>query len=301
MLGLPFSFLLAWTIPLSLWPKAALGLAAVRNTLSPLRCIAEQARLRILTDMSLQGRALKQAQRRLHQNQIVGLWVYFRAQSRRTPLPRVSLKGAEHLDKAKSRGSVLWVIPAVGSGLVTKKALFTKGIDFLHLSRSFHGISRSHFGRVALNWIIVRPEKRFSPKRLWMDQNQQRDALREASDELRKGGVVTVSMSRHGAKCTRVRVGKGTLDLATGAPNLAFTTGADLFPVVTRQIAATHYEVEILDPITFPKTSNRRQAVADVSCAFAEIVQNIFLEDPGAPVGSFLGVDQDTVARYTST
>jgi hypothetical protein len=206
--------------------------------------------------------------------------------------PHISFAGSEHIDKALRQGvgAVLWVVPARSSGLIVKKCLSEAGYSIAHLSRSAHGISRSFFGQLTLNKVIVNTETKYVSQRLLVDETENMRSMRLARDILLNGGILSVSMSGEGKQRVTVTILGGAINLATGAPNLALTTGAALLPVVTRSTRAGWFEVKIEPPIAPTSAVGRSEAIHDMAAQFARILERELKIQPASRVCLFVRI-----------
>ena len=252
--------------------------------------------LRYLLEGSGRSDRLGELQLRLQGDKILQLFEYLREMRPGGWRPKLLLSGTEHIDNALRRGAgvVLWVVPARSSGLIVKKSLREAGYSIAHLSRSFHGISQTHYGRVVLNKIIVRSETRYLSHRVLVDEEVNGRSLRWVKEFLKDGGILSVSMSGQGKQQVTVPVLGGSVDLATGAVNLALRTGAVLLPVVTRPGVAGAFEVRVEPPIEAPTASNRPDAINAMAEQFARILERELVEiNPASRICWFVEIEAE--------
>jgi hypothetical protein len=171
-----------------------------------------------------------------------------------------------------------------------KKCLSEAGYSISHLSRSAHGISRSFFGQLTLNKVIVNSETKYVSRRLLVDEAENMRSMRLARDILMNGGILSVSMSGDGKQQVTLKVLGGEINLATGAPNLAFTTGAALLPVITRTNKAGWFEVKIEPPIASPSAAGRSVAIHHMAAQFARILERELKIQPASRVCLFVQI-----------
>ena len=88
--------------------------------------------------------------------------------------PSIRLQGREHLDAALSagRGVILWVTPTAYASLITKMTLHLEDLAPHHLSRWYHGASRSRWGVRLLNPIQRRAEDLYLAERVSIGEHQ---------------------------------------------------------------------------------------------------------------------------------
>src|SRR5215470_433359 len=142
-----------------------------------------------------------------------------------------SLQGREVLDEAlkRSRGAVLWCTPFVASDLAPKKALASAGYSLTQLSSPSHPFSATRFGSL-LNPIRLRAINRYLARRVLVVFGSARPALEDLKRVLNANGVVLVTAVGTGTRSLTFPFMGGLLDLAVGAPVLAFESGAALIP-----------------------------------------------------------------------
>jgi lauroyl/myristoyl acyltransferase len=236
---------------------------------------------------------LRDIQVRLRSDKILQVCEYLREMRPGGWRPNISLSGKEYIDDALRQGIgvILWAVPARSSGLIVKRGLKEAGYSIAHLSRSFHGMSRSQYGRRVLNKIVVNSETKYLSHRVLVDETENIRAMRWASKFLKNGGILSISMSSLGRQRVRVKVLGSTITLATGAPNLALRTGAVLLPVVTRPGEAGVFEVKVEPPIEAPAAlNNRSDAIYDMTAKFARILERELGEiNPASPICWFVG------------
>lgn len=170
-------------------------------------------------------------------------------------LPETRLIGAEHLSAALAagRGAVLWVAATSHSRTETKLALFREGFLAHHLSRSFHGFSRTRFGKALLNPLRTRIEERFLASRVVIRDGEVKEALAELDRLLKANEIVSITMGTEAKRLAHAPFLAGRISLATRPVLLAQETGAALLPVVTTRGADGIFTTEIGAALTLPK------------------------------------------------
>lgn len=170
--------------------------------------------------------------------------------------PRVILEGSEHLEGAlaSENGAVLWVAHFCFNALAVKKALSDAGFKVWHLSRPEHGFSKSRFGIRFLNPIRVRAELRHLAGRIIIDRANPSEAKRSAERLLRENKIISITAGAwEGRRIATMKILNGTIEVATGAPNLAERCNAALLPVFTVRDDHTGAIRVIVDPpLTIP-------------------------------------------------
>jgi lauroyl/myristoyl acyltransferase len=289
---LPFLLLISWSQPPRIWQFVSTRISRGLSAILPRRTEREISFLRCLFEGSGRSDRLDEIQLRLQSDKILQLFEYLREMRPGGWSPNISLTGTEHIDQAlrKGVGVVLWVVLARSSGLIAKRSLKEAGYSIGHLSRSTHGMSRSYYGRMVLNKIIVNSETKHLSRRLLVDEPENMRSMRLTKELLKSGGILSVSMSGFGKQRVTVKVLGIRVGLATGAPNLALRTGAVLLPVVTRPGEAGVFEVKVEPPIEPPAASNRSDAICHMAAQFARILERELQINPASGMCSLLRI-----------
>ncbi len=198
--------------------------------------------------------------------------------------PVIDLDGEEHLQAALSRGrgAVLWVAHFCFSPLVTKMALHGRGYELMHFSRPEHGFSKSRFGIRVLNPIRVRAESRYLKGRIVIEAAQPALAPRQARRTLADNQLVSITAGAwEGQHMARGPLLGGSFVLATGAARLAYSSGAQLLPVVTLRTAdASGYRVSIAPPILDPEAPDRNAALRQATLKYLTVMEAAIRRSP---------------------
>jgi lauroyl/myristoyl acyltransferase len=194
----------------------------------------------------------------------------------------INLIGREVLDRAlaRSRGAVVWFSPFAGSDVVVKKALAAAGYPLTHLSSPSHPFSSTRFGVRILNPIRLRAVDRYLAQRVLVVYGNARPALDALERVLRDNGVVSVTATGAGARSAVFPFLGGTLELAMGAPLLAFRSGAALVPAFTLPDGRGGYRVELGPDLTPTTASTRHEAIRHMGSRFVELLEPIVAANP---------------------
>ncbi|HEV8712769.1 MAG TPA: hypothetical protein VGX03_08085 [Candidatus Binatia bacterium] len=183
--------------------------------------------------------------------------------------PEIRVEGTAHLAAALAagRGAVLWIARFAFAETVAKIGLWRAGYPSAHLSRTIHGFSHSLFGRRWLNPVKLRMENRYLAERIVLNDGAPGAAMRRLYNVLLGNGVVSITVDTWGAHVAEAPFLRGRLRVATGAPSLAWKTGAPLLPVfVLRDHASGGFRLLIEGPLptdpTRPKSDAQQAAVA---------------------------------------
>lgn len=177
--------------------------------------------------------------------------------------PDVRVEGIAHLEAALAagHGAILWIARFAFADTVVKIGLHRAGYPPAHLSRTVHGFSHSLIGRRWLNPIKQRMETRYLAERVVLNDTAPGTAMRRLHKILQGNGVVSITVDSWGAHVAEAPFLGGRLRVATGAPSLAWKTGARLLPVfVRRDPASGAFQVLIDDPLPTEPTRSKGEA-----------------------------------------
>lgn len=169
--------------------------------------------------------------------------------------PKTELHGTEHLLAALAggRGAVLWVAASSHSRTETKLALWREGFRAHHLSRPFHGFSRTRFGINFLNPIRTRIETRYLASRIVIRDGHAGEALAELTRRLAANEIVSITMGTQAKRLASVPFLAGRLSIAARPMALAHQAGAALLPVVATRNPDGVVTTSIGSALTLPK------------------------------------------------
>ena len=238
LLRLPVALALAWCCPESAWERVAAGIA--RHRLAWRKTSIEQPASRLAATLGdlLSPAEIARAQKRQIAAKMLRQLQFLRCHRPGGWHPEVRLLGREHLEAALAggRGAILWVGPFAFASLVTKMTLHRHGVRLYHLSRWFHGTSRSRWGVALLNPIQRRVEDRYLKERVTITRGQSPlAAMRRLRKCLARNETVSITIGSLASGIVRVPFLRGELALATGPIRLAAASGAPLLPVFTVQ------------------------------------------------------------------
>lgn len=261
---LPTFALVSWTLPQSLWSGLAKWLAGLPQPIAPFLIRSDER-----TQPGRMPPSDRAAQRILRHFQ------YLRELRPGGWTPKIIVENEDIAAKslADGKGVVFWIANTRSADLVAKKGMAQIGVELHHLSRLEHGGSRSPFGKRVLNAIPRIAENRFLKERVRVDTGKELGATRRLKDILSAGNTVSITASSEGRQIRLVHVFGGVLPLATGAPALAYSTGAALIPVFCVQLAANKPEFRVaLGPrISTENAKSRRDAVDSAIMRFAAL------------------------------
>jgi lauroyl/myristoyl acyltransferase len=182
---------------------------------------------------------------------------------RRDWQPDIRVEGTSHVEAALAagHGAILWIGSFTFADTIAKIGLSRAGYLPANLSRTIHGFSFSRFGRRWLNPIQRRMEDRYLSERVMLNDNAPGSAMRRLHKVLLQNGVVSITFGSWGAHAALVPFLGGRLRVATGAPSLAWKTGARLLPVfVVRELRSRTFRLLIDDPLPIERARSKSEA-----------------------------------------
>jgi lauroyl/myristoyl acyltransferase len=279
---LPLLALLAWATPESAWPTLADRLAGLRIGLRGARAADEIARFEAVVGARSPGLSARECWRRQLANKYRAWLLLFRCYWPRGWRPRIRLEGGEELAAALAagKGAILWVAPFAFSDLITKLALYEAGHLVSHLSRDSHGFSTTRLARRLLNPIQTRIEGRYVAERLVMTEDNTVGPLRDLVARLEANRPVSITLAATGQRSAVVRCLGGQMRIATGAPGLAWQTGAPLLPTFTLGEADGSFVTRIEPALRLPSELARLAAIDAMLADYVAILEAYVLRSP---------------------
>ncbi len=281
--GLPFLALTAWLTPEKAWRPLARAIAPCttgvlcRSRKAILDCIAAVAGDRPLA-MPPQAVARELAAAEIQRN----------FQNMRDLLPsrwrpEITLVGEDHITGALARGKgvILWGGHFAFANTVIKMAMHRAGYDLHHLSHPHHGFSDTRFGVRVLNPIRAASDVHYVSERIVLSLDGAVAAMRALLKRLRNNGIVSIMVRDIGLHPLEAPFLDGTMRIATGAPDLAYATGAALIPVFAVQEEDGRYTVTVQAPIEMAAAVKRRDAAAAAVRAYTGRLEPYVLNYPG--------------------
>lgn len=182
---------------------------------------------------------------------------------------QLETEGLEHLAAAREdgKGAVIWYMSFCESFLVMR-AMAEAGVPVGHLSLYSHGVpGKSRFGFATAGRMYRAAENRYLQARVVMRDRTSPGYFKQLGALLKTNHAVTVrgDLAAAGSPVRAVCLGR-ECDFASGAPRLAFQSGAPLLTAYAERIAPFHYRVVIEEAVT----ADRTQKKSFVSDAVAE-------------------------------
>lgn len=196
---------------------------------------------------------------------------FFLKQLAGKPGYEIAVKGKEHVVEALAggRGAIVWIADFVFASEVARQAFHVLGHPLTHVIRPEHGFSSTSFGVKCLNPIHTRAGARHVREFIVLDRNNPDDMRRRLERRLGENGLVSLlACAYEGRTLVQVPFMRGKLQLAIGAPALAFKMGCPILPVFTRPSpAAPDFTVSIGRPLAM-KSADRRSAIVEATTDF---------------------------------
>jgi len=195
--------------------------------------------------------------------------------------PPIRLVGREHIDEGlkQGRGVILWAAPFYHANPIEPMAFDRAGIRLHHLSHRNHGPSSTRFGVRWLNRVLTAAEDRFLAERIVI-QPGNASALLSIRKRIVDNALVSIRANAGSQWVLNLRFLAGRTQLATGAVELALTTGAALLPVFTVRNQYGEYVVNVESPIEVVDTGDRMGSIDGPSLEFIKRLERYVLEYP---------------------
>lgn len=224
----PFLLGCSWLVPQRGWPSVARALIALKTS------VAERLRTH-----SAPTERQEVAARRRQKARIYRHLEYLRESRPGGWRADITVENADLLHEAvgEGRGVILWVAETTSASLVVKKAVHGLGLRLHHVSRPEHGPATSRLGIDYLNAIVRSAEDRYLAERVLVHEANAVAGTRKLLAILKAGAVLSIVARPQGRQTARMPVAGGFIEIATGAPALANTSGAPILPVFCSQSA----------------------------------------------------------------
>lgn len=184
-----------------------------------------------------------------------------------------TVTGRDVLESAlhRSRGAVLWFTPFAGAFLALGKALAEYSLT--QLSTPSHPFSPTWVGTRLLNPIRLRAENRYLARRVRVVYGNARPAIDILKQVLHDNGVISIMAIGAGSRSLAFPFLGGILDLAIGAPRLAWETGAALIPVFALPDGDGDYRVELGPDLTPATVLPMEQALQSMTSRYVQLLE----------------------------
>jgi lauroyl/myristoyl acyltransferase len=262
---------LAATPIASMLPARQLRAAAVRMAGLLPAGFRQEASLETFIDFGGLSRDEAAALRRCQLAEKLTSLAFFIKQLGGNPVYEIAVEGREHVTEALAggRGAVIWIADFVFASEVVRQAFHALGHPLTHVIRPEHGFSSTRFGVRCLNPVHMKVGKRHVREFVVFDRDRPDDARRRLERRLGENGLISLlACAYEGRTLVRTPFMRGELDLAIGAPALAFKMGCPILPVfIRRSPAAPRFTVSIGGPLKMSGT-DRRAAIVEAAKDF---------------------------------
>ena len=204
----------------------------------------------------------------------------------RPRVPATEIVGAEHLDAAlgDGRGAILWRM-SFTNATPLNAALSGRGHRIAHLSMHGHGATgRSRFSRCVCSPLHTIDEARFLGRRVEMRGDRITGYFDALKGTLADNGVVSVVGDiKRGRVREAAPIGEMFMHVPSGAPSLAFSTGAALLPCTAVRVAPFSYRIVIFEDVAAPVRELSKRAFREaVIERYVKIRKGLMREYPAS-------------------
>ena len=199
--------------------------------------------------------------------------------------PSVVVEGAEHIERALElgHGAILWRMTFT-SATVVNWGLKQAGFDVVHLTSDYHrGGSRSWFAKHFSAPLFSRSEARLVTRRIFRPTSRNLAYLKELRAAVHANSVVTMVGDTTRARHTEThRVGNLKLDIPTGPPSLAYSSGASLHTCVALREGPYRYRLLIGPDISEARAGRKPDARRAATTKFTSELEYHMKTSPGS-------------------
>lgn len=246
--------------------------------LQPRRVVRSRQRMRELLGSSQRIGSLEDLLRDQCRMRAEAAWSRIRLLHGERWSARITLRGAEHLERARARGkgAIVWRMEFCDA-LVGHAACAQAGFPLTHLSHFHHG-ARTRT-RLALNVIAPRfykSEQRLVKERVVIGPSGALGYLRTLASRLASNEVVSIVGEHSAAQAVDARFFDRIIGFAPGAPGLAWQTDATLLTLHAVRTGPYCYEVVVSEPIIVDRGQPRRAWIEAAVAEYAgRLAQNV--------------------------
>lgn len=197
--------------------------------------------------------------------------------------PEVHLEGREHLERALAagRGALMWRWSFCSTPVV-KIALWQAQIPLVHLSWEDHGAwSQGWVGRRLIAPLYRRSEDGYLAERIVIPRGSLA-YMKLLIKRLEANAVVSIVGDHTGSQNVTTPFFDGECRFATGAPALAWKTGASLLTAHAIAEGPGRYRVVVAEPIEVDRSVDRRQSVRRAVFEFSRRMQAAIAQHPAS-------------------
>ena len=174
--------------------------------------------------------------------------------------PRVRIEGLDRLEAALGRGhgAILWGM-RFASATAIKQAFYYADRPLVHLSRAQHGSpTGTRLGLGCAAPLYRRAEDPYLRERVMIPVEGSPRYLQTLQRRLGENACVSIFGEHAGRQNVAQQVLTTSLELATGAPSLAWSEGAALLTVSAHREAPFSYRIEVDEEIPVDRSLTRK-------------------------------------------
>jgi len=199
---------------------------------------------------------------------------------------RLTVSGAEHLREAhaEGRGVVMWVMSFIESTPFNLAAR-AEGYPVTHLTTGTHGLASTGIvSRRLVAPLVLRGERRSQGHRVILSTNGDLNYMRELLSVVKneRGTVSIRGDTQRGRHKVEAPFLGAVAAFPTGAPSLAYRTGAPLLTTATIRRGPLDHEVIIDRPVSVARDLDRAAFQHAAIQEFAARLEQRTLEYPGS-------------------
>jgi lauroyl/myristoyl acyltransferase len=218
-------------------------------------------------------------------SQVEWVWGLGRGMRKNGWHPTTELIGVEHLEEALTlrSGAILWRL-SLGNAIAVNQALSRAGHAPVHLTREDHLVPGQGWWslRVAAP-LLQRGEARSVAERVVIPVHSGKGYLTTLRERLAENRVITIVGDSPGTKALRsvsVPFLGAERSFPTGAPSLAYRTGAALFPVYALRTGPMTYRVHIAKQIVVDDNIDIRAFEDRAVETYADLLEELLSSHP---------------------
>lgn len=196
--------------------------------------------------------------------------------------PQIEWEGLDRLEapRREGRGVILWSM-RFSSATAIKQAFYRAGMPLVHLSRFDHGSkTKTKLGLSVLAPLHNRAENCYLKERVIIPLENSLTYVELLRERLRSGDLVSIFGEHSGRQNFEANVLGTKIELALGAPSLAWLEDAALFTLAPIRVGPLHYRIVIDEPIPVVLQTPRRQFAAAAAQDYADRLNARILKHP---------------------
>ena len=272
---------LSFAIPQPLDARFTTALSRALQALRPgsVRSVAERMQRSLGAEASFDAERAAQAFERMR---LEDSWGRARGMRRSGWRPDVRIEGVDRLERALSRGrgAILWGM-RFASATAMKQAFHRAGHPLVHLSRAQHGSpTETRLGVGLAAPLYCRAENPYLRERVVIPLDGSPRYLQTLKRRLSENACLSIFGEHAGRQNVSSRILNTRLELAIGAPSLAWSEQAALLTVSAHREAPFVYRVEIGEEIPVDRSIPRKDFARQAAAEFARRLEERIVRYP---------------------